>query len=136
MFTSFVLALLSFAMLVYWFRYTCLLLLQARRTHDFAAPVIEQHGLTFRAARNKVDGAEIDCQLQRDFAILSTLLARVSPHYGFEVLLLRIDYGIMRQWWRLTYSRSPRLAGGAVAEMTAVLDNWATLVGLAQTNRS
>ena len=113
MLASIAIALLSLAMLLYWFRYTCLLLLKARQTHDFARPVIDLHGLTFRGVSHSDTADEIDRRLQRDFEILNGLISRISSDYAFEVLLLRVDYGIMRVWWRFTYGRSPRCASAA-----------------------
>jgi hypothetical protein len=128
MIVSIVIIALSVAMAGYWFRYTCLLVLQARRTRDFAKPVIEAHALTFReVSRQAVD---LQRSLDREYEVLSRLVARVAPEYGFEIVMLRIDYSLMRMWWRITRDHSPRLAGRAASEMRDVLENWASLVGV------
>ena|SRR5689334_4896884 len=130
MFACITIGFLSVVMLVYWLRYTCLLLLQARRAHDFALPVIREHSLTFRSVAEGRDHAAIERQLQRDFEVLSGLVSTISAKYGFEVWVLRVDYALMSVWWRMTRTRYPQLGSSALAEMSGVLENWATLIGL------
>src|SRR3954451_18347501 len=137
MFGSIIIVVLSLGMLVYWFRYTCMLLLQARQGRDYAKSVIQEHCLTFRATRENLDDLiAVERSLDRDYLVLARLMSHMSPEYSFEVLLLKADYALMRVWWKLTANRAPRLAGSAIGEMAAVLADWSALIGLVQANRS
>jgi hypothetical protein len=47
MFTSVVIIILSLAMFVYWFRYSCVLILESNWSEDLAREVALQNGLSF-----------------------------------------------------------------------------------------
>jgi hypothetical protein len=118
---------ISLALLVYWFRYSCLLLLRARAemlastaSHPdprfgFAAvyePLREESGL---------DALEVS--LNRDYRVLIYLLDHAAGHSlnTIEDRMLVLDYRIMRWWFRLTRVAAPGQARHALSEMAMVL---------------
>ena len=109
----------SLALLVYWFRYSCILLL--RNSPLGAAP---DSFLT--QAHQHLGSAELDPlhrALQRDYQVLTYLLEHAA---GLELdsagdRLLVWDYKVMRWWYRLTKSAFPDQARQALHEMAAIL---------------
>ena len=109
----------SLALLVYWFRYSCILLL--RNSPLGAAP---DSFLT--QAHQHLGSAELDPlhrALQRDYQVLTYLLEHAA---GLELdsagdHILGWDYKVMRWWYRLTKSAFPDQARQALLEMAAVL---------------
>src|SRR5216683_641839 len=71
----------------YWFRYTCLLILSAKTTRNFAAEL----------------GRLCDA-LDRDYAILTRLLQQTSTlsaeGSSIEKRMLDINYHVTRAWYR------------------------------------
>jgi hypothetical protein len=109
MIASVLIALVSLLLLVYWFRYTCILLLRER-------PAVEP----------PVKEAEPDIlrqSLERDYRML-TYLCRHGAGLGdqsIEERILILDFKVMRLWYRLTRSAAPEQARNALAEMAAVV---------------
>src|SRR5216683_1127354 len=63
----------------YWFRYTCLLILSAQTTRDFAGEVATANQLGFLNVQSQLRGQPVDlgrlCDaLDRDYAILTRLM--------------------------------------------------------------
>jgi hypothetical protein len=133
MFTSLFIIGMSIVMFCYWFRYTCLLLLQTKPTRDLALSVITEKGLQYRAIQAGAPNLEaVDALLQRDYQLLQALMRRCSAGYDPEALVLRAYFIITRTQWRVTRRIAPSFAARAVQEMISVLDNWATVVAVAQ----
>jgi hypothetical protein len=101
---------LSLILLVYWFRYSCLMLLRNRET-----------------SRVDLETAPLDplCRtLDRDYQVLTYVLEHAA---GIELdhieqRLMLLDYKLMRWGYRLTRTLAPRHARKALCEMAAVLD--------------
>jgi len=125
MFASVLIILFSSALLLYWFRYSCALLLQngqseAMQTIDMA---------TFRFAEIQ-DRLSSDLQLdplhallQRDYLVLSYLAKNAAGLHldGMEERFLLWDYKLMSVWYSLTRTAAPEQARQALREMTSVL---------------
>ncbi len=126
---------LSLILLAYWFRYSCLLLLNDSARS--AAPAAEGMDLPsgYREVRESLaEASELDplhSALQRDYKILTFLIDHASGIGlgSLEDRLLVIDYRLMRWWYRLTKSVSRSAARRALAEMASVLDALARRVG-------
>jgi hypothetical protein len=101
---------LSLILLVYWFRYSCLMLLRNRDT-----------------SRVDLETAPLDplCRtLDRDYQVLTYVLGHAA---GIELdhieqRLMLLDYKLMRWWYRFTRTLAPRHARKALCEMATVLD--------------
>lgn len=105
---------LTFFLFVYWFQYSCGLILSARTTRDFAAEVAERNRLRFPAVRdclcregNGQTLAVLRGMLQQDYERLLVLLehapdcagAALSPEVRMlrlRFLMLRARYGVFR----------------------------------------
>jgi hypothetical protein len=115
MLASILIAIVSLVLLIYWFRYTCILLLRSNTepvsagqtppADPQAAPDALRHGL------------------ERDFRML-TYVWRHGAGLGDQSLeerILVLDFRIMRLCYRLTRTAAPAQARNALAEMAAVV---------------
>ena len=125
MIASLLILTISVALLVYWFRYTCLLMLRSRgnESDNFA----DANRLAFREVESQLQTAEaldpLQRALERDFQILTYLLEHapgLNPR-SVEERLLRLDYRAMRLWYGLTRTAAPVAARNALGEMAQVL---------------
>jgi hypothetical protein len=130
----------SLILLLYWFRYTCLLILSARPARDYGRDVAEANRLSFPEVRDELRGAaaaaslaKVETLLERDFRLLNCLLrqAAESPLGGLalEERILLIDYRIMKTWYRLTRPVAASRARQALAEMSDIVAHFANAVG-------
>jgi hypothetical protein len=114
----------SLVLFVYWFRYSCLLLLRSNADMPVAAAdrfnyVTVQQGLKA--------GLELDPlrqSLDRDYRILTYLLDHAAglELERMEYLLLVLDYRMMQSWYGLTKWAAPQQARRALGEMADVLN--------------
>jgi hypothetical protein len=123
----------------YWFRYTCLLILNAKTARDYAGEVARANQLSFlevqsqlqRQAPAGLDGLQM--ALDRDYAIVTYLLKRAmsgSPgQAALETRMIEIDYRLMRVWYRVSRSFSVVAAREALQEMSLVVAHFANSVG-------
>lgn len=140
MIASIIVILVSGALLVYWFRYTCLLLLSTKPVKDHAARVAVANGLQFLEIQGARIGeaapselSALQKMLERDYQLITFLLKHAA---GFELggvtleqRLLMLDFRIMQM-----VSMMGRLLGAdrvraAVHEMAAVVARLAEAVG-------
>jgi len=125
MFASILIILISFVLLVYWFRYSCILLL--REYAKQPATAASEGRFDFRAVRERVRvEPELDSlhlALQRDFRLITYLLEHAAglELSFFEDKLLLWDYRAMRIWYWLTKTAAPQQARQALSEMASVL---------------
>jgi class 3 adenylate cyclase len=119
---------ISALLLIYWFRYTCLLLLRARaeQTEALASPPDVSLGMA--GIREKLKGEvgldALETLLNRDYRVLTYLLEHAAGHglNSIEDRMLILDFRIMRCWFRLTRVAAPRQALDALSEMSMVLN--------------
>jgi hypothetical protein len=135
MFASVLIIVLSSALLAYWFRYSCILLL---RNLTQQAPVLNpamQGTFSFGEIRDRLQsGAQMDPlhgMLQRDYQVLTYLVRHASgvKLESFEEKLLIWDYTVMRFWYALTKTAAPDQARQALGEMVSVLSILAGRIG-------
>src|SRR6266404_7485195 len=122
----------------YWFRYTCLLILSAKTTRDFAGEVATANQLGFLQvqARLRESSAELGrlCDaLDRDYAILTRLLQQTSTlsaeGSSIEKRMLDINYHVTRAWYRASGQFSAAAARRALEEMSMVVAHFANIMG-------
>src|SRR5256885_926926 len=103
----------SLALLVYWFRYSCILLM--RNYSELAGSSRAVVDTRFRVAdvQERLRSAEaldpLHTSLQRDYQVLIYLLEHAAglELEAFEDRLLVIDYKVMQWWYRLTKTAAP-----------------------------
>lgn len=121
----------------YWFRYTCILILSAKTTRDYAASVAQANQLGFLAvqAQLREQAPELDrmkAALDRDYEVLSYLLKHASSTEGesnVEKLMLGINYRVMGAWYGFSRKFSPAIAARAIEEMSQVVAHFANAMG-------
>jgi hypothetical protein len=122
----------------YWFRYTCLLILSAKTTRDFAGQVAAANQLGFLEVQTQLRSASVNLDslrdtLDRDYAMLSSMLKQVrgSSEEGssLETTMLALNYRVMRSWYRVSSVFSPAAACKALEEMSLVIAHFANSMG-------
>lgn len=124
---------------MYWFRYTCALILSNRTAKDYAQAVAEANGLSFPEASallragNRATLDELHATLQRDYEFLCCLL-RHSTSYGiarnrYQQVILRADYLMLSTVFPIIRAGSADLAGEALLEMAGVVSYLAHSMG-------
>jgi hypothetical protein len=127
----------SVLLLAYWFRYTCLLMLSARTSRDYAASVALANQLSFLEVQSMLqDSHDLDRLkelLDRDYKVLTYLLKNAAqPSNGgdaVETRMLEVDYRLMRAWYSVARRFSPSAALTAVDEMAQVVAHFANSMG-------
>ncbi len=122
----------------YWFRYTCLLILSAKTTRDFAGQVAAANQLGFLEVQSQLraTSANLDAlrdTLDRDYAVLNSLLKQMSSSSvegsSLETSMLAVNYRVMRSWSKVVGVFSPTAACKALEEMSMVIAHFANSMG-------
>ena len=121
----------SLVLFVYWFRYSCLLLLR-NRSEESAATTSRFDLASVKQGLNS--GMEMDPlaqSLEHDYRLLTYLLEHAAnlELEQLEYRLLVLDYRMMQGWYRLTKSAAPRQARRALGEMADVLNLLVVRIG-------
>jgi len=126
----------SLLLLGYWFRYTCLLILSAKTTRDFAGEVAEANQLSFLEvqARLRAEGpADLDhlhAALDRDYERLTQVLKEAGTKESpLEDRMLQLNYRITRMWYRSARRFSATAARNALDEMSMMISHFANSMG-------
>ncbi len=123
----------------YWFRYTCVLILSARTTRDYAGAVAAANQLSFPEVQSMLREhsiADLDglkASLDRDYKVLAYLLKHAAGSSTAEDVvekrMLKVHYGVMRIWYVLTRNLAPSAAYRALDEMASVVAHFANTMG-------
>ena len=117
----------SLALLIYWFRYSCILILRTQ-AEELAPPDAVDGRFSVSQVRESLKHEdELDplrVALDRDYRVLTYLIEHAA---GLELAtledrLLMVDYWIMGRVYKLTRTLAPRQARQALVEMATVLD--------------
>jgi hypothetical protein len=128
----------SIFLFAYWFRYTCLLILSAKTTRDYAAEVAAANQLGFLEVQSQLcqNVPQLDRlrdSLDRDYSVLVYLLQHASnTSSGQEALekrMLKINYRVVRAWYSVSRRFSPAAAARAIEEMSLVVAHFANSMG-------
>lgn len=135
MLTSLLIIGFSLILFVYWFRYSCILLLRNFSEQSVLTGALPDSRFGLAEIRERLkSGLELDPlhrSLDRDYRMISYLL-RHAPDLGlqsFEDRLLVLDYRVMQCYYRFTRTLSPLHARRALAEMATVLEILAQKIG-------
>lgn len=115
----------SFGLLLYWFRYSCILLLRSSMLE--VGTNVGNAQFSFRQVREQLRGAVLidgfERALERDYHLLTYLIEHAAglDLNSVEDRLLVVDYRVMQLYYRVTRSAAPESARRALAEMADVL---------------
>ena len=121
----------SLVLFVYWFRYSCLLLLRNRSEESAAAASRFNLGSVQQGLNSGMEMDPLAQCLERDYRLVTYLLDHAAnlELEQLEYRLLVLDYRMMQGWYRLTKSAAPRQARRALGEMADVLNLLVVRIG-------
>ncbi|MCW5976629.1 MAG: hypothetical protein KIT09_01060 [Bryobacteraceae bacterium] len=134
MLASILIIAVSTALFLYWFRYTCLLILSTRTNRDYSLDVAAAKQLSFpgfspgeMASAAGAELAAIQKSLDRDYRVVTSLLRQMGEveigGNSLEHMMLRVDFRLMSAVYRVSKSRA------ALAEMCQVVAHIANRCG-------
>jgi len=128
----------SFALLAWWFRYTCMLILSSRPTTNHAAAVARVNALRFPEIQRKLEDqnvgerAHLDMlkrALVGDYVLLRCLMQNGAQFRSIaqqmEHRMLMLDFRVMHAWYSISRRVSIRRGREALAEMVDILRHFA-----------
>lgn|SRR5690348_3206052 len=127
----------------YWFRYTCLLILSAKTTRDYAGEVAAANHLNFLEVQHQLlahsqSGAPVELDrlhaaLEHDYTTVKYLLDHMTgeteEESPVEARMLEMNYKLMCLWYRLNRSFSMSASCRALQEMSQVISHFASIMG-------
>jgi hypothetical protein len=133
---SIVIIALSLALFVYWFRFTCLLILSTKTPRDYAAQVAAANRLDFIQAHDRLtDGSPaavletIHRSLEHDYSRVIRLLRNGSSATEVEDRIMMADFRMMNVWYGAMRRVSRPHARKALLEMTSIVSHLANAAG-------
>jgi len=137
---SIVIITVSLALFLYWFRYTCVLILSAKTSRDYASQIASANQLTFLETRDSLmDDSKLAPleklrqSLDRDYQLLTYLLRHgsndSSSGRSLENRILMIDFQLMSIWYGVTRRVSSERARFALLEMASIVGHLANTMG-------
>ena len=115
----------SLILFVYWFRYSCLLLL--RNTADLSATQATDErfnvGRVIEGLKAHGELDPLEHALDRDYHVLTYFMAHAADLElaSIENRILLLDYKVMRVWSHLTRTLAPEQSRRALSEMASIL---------------
>jgi len=129
----------SVGLFLYWFRYTCRLILSTRTTKDYSAEVVAANRLSYVGFEGKLEelaSADLDAvqrSLERDYQLVSSLLQQAGElkmgRDSLENLMLRFDYRLMKVLYGVSRKLSEAQSRSAVDEMVQIVAHMANAFG-------
>jgi hypothetical protein len=127
----------SVLMFGYWFRYTCLLILSAETTRDYAADIATANQLSFLQVQAELrdqqpaDLNRLQASLDRDLAVVTYLIQHTSGQgeWGMEARMLKLNYRLMSTWCSASQRFSPEAGRRALDEMSMIVSHFANSLG-------
>lgn len=136
---SILIIVISTALFVYWFRYTCVLILRTRNPREYAQQVAKVNQLSFVDAREQLSAIQdrnaaldpLHRSLDRDYRVVSYLLRHAGTQNGqsIEEHMLRLDYQIMRLSYFVVKRFSRASAAQALLERASIIGHLANVMG-------
>ena len=123
MLASILILVVSLALFLYWFRYSCLFLLRRQTISPAAADPRFSVAEVERRLRTESDLDPLHRTLDREYRIVTYLIEHAATfgEQSIEDRLLMLDYAVMRGWYRVTRNAAPRQARKALSERAAIL---------------
>jgi hypothetical protein len=140
MISSILITIFSLVLLVYWFRYTCLLILRTKTSRDYSTDVVIANRLKFPEIQSNLlqdpAGAHLDPlhkSLAHDYRLLTYLLRHTAEFqvggFTLEQRMLIIDFKLMQAWYAIARKFAIPQARKALEEMTNILSHFANAMG-------
>jgi hypothetical protein len=126
---------LSLALFVYWFRYSCILILRNRSEVAAASTIARDNRFSYHDVleRLRYEPAldALEASLEQDHRVLKYLMEHAVglELASLEDRLLMLDYRVMQVVYRLTRTAYPQQARNAISEMATVLGVIAHRIG-------
>jgi hypothetical protein len=126
---------LSLALFIYWFRYSCILILRSRSEIAAAASIDRDDRFSYRDVLERLKHEStldvLEASLERDYRVLKYLIEHAASLElaSLEDRLLLFDYRVMQGVYWLTRTAAPRQARNALSEMASVLGVIAHRIG-------
>jgi hypothetical protein len=126
---------LSSALFIYWFRYSCILVLRNRSKIAAESTPINDTRFSFVKVLERLNSEPtldaLQASLERDYRVLTYLIEHAAglELASLEDRLLMLDYRIMQGVYRLTRTAAPHQARKALTEMASVLGVLAHSIG-------
>ncbi|MBM3784254.1 MAG: hypothetical protein FJW30_07820 [Acidobacteria bacterium] len=132
MITSIVIMTLSLAMFVYWFRYSCVLILESDWNEEMARELAVQNHLSFGESDQALERAEstlaldnVRDLLNRDLRSIRDLMtgsqSLTEAGASLESRMLMVDFQLMKMWYALTRNTSRPKAQHALRCMSRIV---------------
>lgn len=132
MLTNIVIILSSLVLLIYWFRYSCLVILNTKASCGRADDSVGPLWAALALGRRRVEAVatpgqldELSSALDRDYRLLTYLLKHTA---GLEIggltieqRMLMLDFRLMQLWYRLSRTVFPPQSRKALAEMSDIV---------------
>ena len=117
---------ISVALLVYWLRYSCVMLLRGAQERSAMFTVADERfsaSSVLQRLNTEADLAPLERALERDYRVVTYIMEHATnlELASIENKLLVLDYRLMRLWSRLTRSLAPQQSRQALTEMASVL---------------
>ena len=124
MVTSVFILAISAVLLVYWLRYSCVMLLHGAQ--ERSATVADERfsaSSVLERLKTEADLAPLERALERDYRVVTYIIEHATDLElaSIENKLLVLDYQLMRLWSRLTRTLAPQQSRKALSEMASVL---------------
>ena len=115
---------ISAVLLVYWLRYSCVMLLHGAL--ERSATVADERfsaSSVLERLKTEADLAPLERALERDYRVVTYIIEHATDLElaSIENKLLVLDYQLMRLWSRLTRTLAPQQSRKALSEMASVL---------------
>jgi hypothetical protein len=129
---------ISVLLLIYWFAYSCRLILESDASREYAGALASTMRLSFvhvedhlKAGSQPESLDKLHVSLQRDYCILTSLLHdnKGSDFDSIQKWTLMVYYRAMQVWFILTRRPAVPQARLALAEMSKVLSFFANSLG-------
>lgn len=138
MIASLLIITLSVALFVYWFRYTCLLILSTKTARNYGGAVAEANRLSFPdvysrlQARTAENLDSLRDALDKDYRLLTCMIRNSEAQDAgvdeLEQRLLMLDFTLMRCWYAVARCFGIARAH-ALHEMCDIVSHFANCMG-------
>ena len=130
----------SVGLLIYWFRYTCRLILRARPARDYTQAVAAANELRFLEIQMELPHVQGRLQLdnlqktlERDYRLLSFLLRHTASLHAetdfVEQNILTLHFTLTKAYYAFVSAISQSEARRAIQEMAGVVSHFANRMG-------
>jgi hypothetical protein len=126
MIVSIIVTAFSLALLLYWFRYSCILMLRNSGVESATTPAADSQFCCWQVKELLRTDAQLDRlerALERDYRMATYLIEHAAglDLNSIEDRLLVLDYRVMQWYFRVTRSAAPQCARRALGEMADVV---------------